>query len=398
MHTPVFTFSPRSILKKLRYLEWVLIVIHVLLTLTSQPFEVSNGIPNDEASLGVSLFFYGIFAGFSFISPIHFSRWQRQGYILLAMLLILAANFWDVSLDLLIYLYIAKSFFLLGYHQTLAFTVAFGMAWILSECVSELKELGQELRFEPPFGFGSYSLGKIAIYSLGIYVAGSLFVILFSSVVMAEYRNRKRVESLSDQVETLATDLERTRIARDIHDSLGHTLTNLDIQLEVAQKMRDRDPKKASLAVDTAKVLSSQCIEDVSHAIKTMRQPDFNLEQALHILIEQTRSHQLFKLQWNINLPQLSVTISHHIYCVIKEGLINIQKHAQASSVDIYVTFTQKAIILKLHDDGIGFDATALNLGSGLIGMQERVNSLGGRLNISSSPQHGTKILVVIPR
>lgn len=396
MYSYLVATSPRSISVSLRYLEWMLLAVHSLLVISTQPVSLLPA--NGDAGLLLTFAFYSIFVGLSWLYPLNRAQWIKQSYGLLAMGLIVLANFVDVSLDLLIYLYIAKTFFLLSYRQTLVSTIFMGAAWITSECVSELKEIGVGLRFEPPFGFGAYGLWKIAIYSLGIYSAASVFVILLSSIVVAEYRSRQRAEALAEQVEVLAADLERTRIARDIHDSLGHTLTNLDIQLEVAQKLRDRNPQKAFLALDTAKLLSSQCIEDVSHAIKTMRQPNFDLDRALRNLLEHTKSNRALKIQWRLNLPQLPIATSHQIYCVVKEGLINIQKHAQASSVFFQGQTTAEEIILQLEDNGIGFDMAQSSFGSGLNGMTERVNSLGGHLTISSTLNQGTKLLVVIPR
>ncbi len=388
MYKNLVAKSSLSILQTLRYLEWIFIAIHILLVITTA----------GDSNLSINFIFYSIFIILSFLSPSNFSRWQKQIYIFLSVLLIVLANFIDVSLDLLIYLYIAKSFFLLGYKKTLFLTIAMGIAWISSEISSEIKEVEQGFRFEPPFGYGSYSLEKIAIYSLGIYIAASALVIFFSSVVLAEYKSRKRAEELAEQVEILAADLERTRIARDIHDSLGHTLTNLDIQLKVAHKLRNRDLEKAFLALDTAIILSGQCIEDVSHAVKTMRHSEFNLNNALTNLMEQMRSNQTLKIQWEINLPDLPITTSHQIYCIVKEGLINIQKHARASNVNFQGKYNSKEIILQLEDYGIGFDLSASNSGSGLQGMKERVQSLSGKFNIKSSPNQGTQILVEIPR
>ena len=379
--------SYSSILGKFRYVEWLFLAVHLVM-----------GISSGNNNLVLGLAFYGIFIALSWIFPLNRPPILRQAYVLLAILLIVCANFVGVSLDLVLYLYIAKSFFLIGRKRTYLTAAIAGIAWIISDCVSEIRELEGTVDFKPPFGFGSYSLSTILIYSLGIYLAVSVFVILFSSVVSAEYKSRKRAESLAEQVEILAADWERTRIARDIHDSLGHTLTNLDIQLAVAQKLRDCDPQKAFQALDTAKMLSSQCIEDVSHAVKTMRDSNFDLDRALSNLMEQIRSDRALRIHWEIDLPHLPIATSHQIYCVVKEGLINIQKHACAFSVFFQSKFTSKEIILHLEDDGIGFDLTASTFGSGLKGMKERVQGLGGKLNISSLPNRGTKILVVIPR
>jgi signal transduction histidine kinase len=89
----------------------------------------------------------------------------------------------------------------------------------------------------------------------------TVFIIAFSFMVIAEQKSRKRAEALAEQVETLAATLERTRIARDIHDSLGHSLTNLNSRLTVAQKkLQQHDVNAVCEAVDTAKFLATQCM------------------------------------------------------------------------------------------------------------------------------------------
>ena len=114
-----------------------------------------------------------------------------------------------------------------------------------------------------------------------VYAAASIFVFLLCAMVLAEEKSRYQIVELSEQVESLATSLERTRIAREIHDSLGHTLTDLDTQLAVAQTLRSLDPTRSFQAIDTAKLLARQCIEDVSQALDRMRESDFDLNQAL---------------------------------------------------------------------------------------------------------------------
>ncbi len=372
---------------KLRYLEWLLLAIHLMLAITGGW---------DRPFLYIAV--YGIFLIFSWILPINRPLLLRKAYILLVMSLIVCANFLGVSLDLLLYLYIAKSFLLIRGKNTLYITILTGIGWIASECFAEIQQLNS-LRFEPPFGFDTYNLSTIFIYSSGIYLAGSIFTIFLSSLIVAEHKSRKRAETLAKQVEVLATDLERTRIARDIHDSLGHTLTGLDIQLKVAQKLRDRDISQAFAAIDTAKILSAQCIEDVSHAVRAMRSSNFDLERALNNLIEELRNNERnLQVKWNIDLPQLPVTTNHQIYCIVKEGLINIKKHAQASSICFYGKYNAEEIILRLEDNGIGFTRDRECSGLGLRGVGERVELIGGKLKISSASGRGTQILVTIPR
>jgi signal transduction histidine kinase len=203
-------------------------------------------------------------------------------------------------------------------------------------------------------------------------------------------------EVLAQEVETLAALHERTRIARDMHDSLGHTLTNLQVQLAVAQKLRFCDNEKVLQAVDTAKLLADQCIEDVSYALQTMRQTEFDINQALDSLLEQWKHKQAVKIQWKLDLPQIPLHQSYQIYCIVKEGLINIQKHARASKVDLQAYIANNTIIIELKDNGIGFNTKVRYTGLGLKGMSERALMLGAKLEITANST-GTHIKVKIP-
>jgi signal transduction histidine kinase len=374
----------------LRYLEWLFLATHLIMAISSK----------HDDSLLLNLVFYSIFLVFSLMLPINRSWNWRRGYIFSAMLLIVGANFLGICLDLLVYLYIAKSFFLIGKKNTIGITILTGIGWVASECYAEMQEFqgSDTIRFEPPFGVGDYSPQSIFVFALGLYVAVSIFTIFFSSVIVAEYKSRKQAEALAEQVEILAINLERTRIARDIHDSLGHTLTNLDMQLKLARKFRDRDLDKTWAAIEQASLLSTQCIEDVSHAVQTMRRSDFNLDRALSNLVEQIRNNRNFNIQWDLNLPKLSLSTSHQVYCVVKEGLINIQKHSHASKVLFQGYFTSTEIVLKLQDDGVGFDLQQVNSGCGLKGIVERIQAIKGKLEVNTAPGRGTQLLVTIPR
>lgn len=199
-------------------------------------------------------------------------------------------------------------------------------------------------------------------------------------MTVKEQNSRHRAEALAQEVETLATTLERTRIAREIHDSLGHTLTNLDTRLAVAQTLRKRDIDAAFQAVDTAKFLASQCIEEVGQALQMMRKSDFDLYQALRTLLEQLQSSSKIQVRWEMNLPPLPSQTSYHLYCMIKEGLINIQKHARADQIWLRGWVNADLLIVEINDNGQGFDPKAVTNGFGLKGIGERACLLGGNI------------------
>jgi signal transduction histidine kinase len=385
--------SAPSIVKTLRYLEWSFLTVHILMD-----WNLSNFKTNPEHFWSILLFLVA-FMVLSWIYPVNRPYWQRQAYIFLGLFLAVVANFMGISFDLVVYVYIAKSCFLLNRKSVLPIAAITGIAFVISDIkdtVETLKLTQQQLNFQPPYGFQSGNISEIVVSSGGIYLAGCIFVMLFSSVVIAEKKSRQQTEILAEQVETLAAALERNRIARDMHDSLGHTLTDLNLQLEIAQKFRLRDLDKAFQAVDLAKLLASQCIEDVSQTLQTMRQSDFDLDRSVKTLFEQVRQKQSLQVYWEGNLPQLSLQTNYQIYCIVKEALINVQKHAHASYVRFKSQSTTEGIILELEDDGIGFDPK-YHQGFGLKGMAERVQAIGGKLQISSVPGKGTQIYINIP-
>jgi signal transduction histidine kinase len=129
-----------------------------------------------------------------------------------------------------------------------------------------------------------------------------------------------------------------------------------------------------------------------------MRQSNFDLNQALVALLEQMRCDRSLKIQWKIDLPQLPLPNSHHIYYIVKEGLINIQKHARASCIRFCCLSNNNEIELEIEDDGQGFDPQIPPSGLGLQGIQERVQLLRGKLAIASILGRGTRIKIRFPR
>jgi signal transduction histidine kinase len=372
---PVLDFSP-TFRRSLRYIEWLLVAAFLLVygldpQFNDSPIEVLATI---AGALGL--------VGLSWKLPTHHPVWQRQIYLLMGILLSLFIRSVGLDWDLFLYFYIAKSCFLLE-RRSLSVTI-----------------IGITLLSILLFYWTRSSSPEVWQWTLQYavtYFAILAFVVYLSRVIITEQRSRHRAEVLAQQVETLAATLERTRIARDIHDSLGHLLTDLNARLAVAQALRDRDPHEASQAVDMAKLLASESIAEVKRSLQIIRRSDFNLNEALTTLMEQLRYNQNLSVQWSLNLPPLPLSTSHHIYCIVKEGLINIQKHSQASEVHLRSQFTDQELYLDLEDNGQGFDPAYSHDGFGLKGMAERVQLLSGKLTINSTVGSGTQIRLTIP-
>lgn len=386
-----------TIVRNIRYLEWLFLIIHIILYLSKL---------SDQRLLSLSTpiyvlytLIYAIFFGLSFYFPEHHPYCRRRVYIYSSLVLAIAANSINVPTNFLVYLYVGKSCFLLSRKETLLIVIFAGFSWTLSELYSVYSavEKSGDIIFDPLYGQFSVSFLRVLSSSLGIYLGASLFIVLFCFTIIAEQKSRRKAEILSQQVEALTKNLERTRIARDIHDSLGHTLTNLNVQLQLAQRLRQKDLDQAFQAIDLAQMLSSQCIEDVSYALASIRQFDFDLNQAIEHLIDQLRRNSNIKAKVALSISPLPPQISHQVYFIIKECLINVQKHAQASQVYLRGKSTPSSIWLEIGDNGVGFVPHQTPTGFGLKGISERVQMLGGELKIDSILGQGAHIQVKIP-
>ncbi|KAM3100575.1 sensor histidine kinase [Phormidesmis sp. 146-35] len=100
----------------------------------------------------------------------------------------------------------------------------------------------------------------------------------------------------------------------------------------------------------------------------------------------------------DLQLPPMSLSISHQLYYVAKEGLINIQKHAQALHVTLRGYVLSDDIVVEICDDGQGFDRTQQHLGFGLQGISERIELLKGTVNLETQPGQGARLVITIPK
>lgn len=374
----------RSLPQFFRSSEWIFLIAHLGVLLSASGHSLSIVVGSCSTLFLLSWLF-----------PLHRPRWQRLSYIILGTTTILGAGFFGVNLGLFLQVYAAKSYFLLGRRTAIALVALTAIPWTLNEYARESRQL--KLMQPDPLGLNSIDPIRFAVFTLAIYAAASFFTLMLSHMIVVQQKKDQQIEDLSEQVESLAATLERTRIAREIHDSLGHTLTDLDTQLAVAQTLRSHNPTQAFQAVDTAKQLARQCIEEVSQALSRMRESDFNLNQALVALLEQMRQTSTLKVDWKVNLPTLPIYQSYQIYCLVKEALMNVQKHAKASYIQFSAYQTAQGITLDLVDDGIGFDKNSFTPGFGLQGMMERVQLLGGQFEIQTEPTQGTQIHITIP-
>jgi signal transduction histidine kinase len=369
-----------------------LLIVEVSILVVSLWFNLTDPQLRNSSSaiFKVALSTIAIFP-FIAILPINRSLWQRRIYVLLAIIILSISNYFEVSTYSLNLVFFLKGCFLLPRSEVL-FIVAIALILDITSFSIRASEIFEQIRHRDLNAY--LSVPRIITNIVMSYIANCTFVLLLGNVWVEEYKSRQKAERLTQQVETLATDLERNRIARDIHDTLGHSLTSLDVQIELAQRLQALEPERAQQSIDLAKKLSSQALDNVRQALGTMKRSNFDLTEAIIALAEQ---NQPFQIHVDVEFPILSLQSSYQLYCIVQESLTNIQKHAQADRVTITGSIISDGTILEICDNGKGFSLDRPHAGFGLRNMKERVQCLGGNFNLDSEIDRGTKIKIFVP-
>jgi two-component system, NarL family, sensor histidine kinase DesK len=221
----------------------------------------------------------------------------------------------------------------------------------------------------------------------------SLFpVILGAGNTFFAERNRmnRRLRKANEEIEHLAKVAERERIARDLHDVLGHTLSVITLKSELAGKLIDRDPQRAGKEISEVSEISRQALSEVRDAIRGYRAKGLaaELAQAKSTLETAGLSVQC-DAATTVKLPAMQESV---LSLAVREGVTNVVRHAQARSCRLRLEQQNDACRLEIQDDGRGSSNTE---GNGLRGMRERVEMLGGTLERSTDS--GTRLTITLP-
>lgn len=263
-----------------------------------------------------------------------------------------------------------------------------------------------------------------------------LFVIVFSLLARRQTEWRLRAESLSKslqhaneqlrdhatKVEELSVMRERNRVAREVHDGLGHYLTTIHVQLEAALVLLDRDVTRAKGGVARAQLLARQGLQDVRESVGLLRQgataPRPSLQRTLEDVVtafgEQTQPTPV-SLHVRGEERALPQTVDHALRRVLQEALTNVQRHAHATHVEVTLEFDEHAVCFEIVDDGVGTQTanthdsstTQRNVenpnsdgkpqGHGLAGIRERIFLLGGQVETTNREAGGFRLWVRVP-
>jgi signal transduction histidine kinase len=199
-----------------------------------------------------------------------------------------------------------------------------------------------------------------------------------------------------------AQELERTRLARELHDETGQALTSILLSLRTVEEAGDK--QELHIAVGEVRELVRTTLQDVRQLAVELRPSaldDFGLVAALERLTETFGEQTGISVQFQQPLPtsdRLPSEVETALYRIVQESLTNIVKHARAANVSVVLARKDDSVSVVVEDDGVGFDPELVrDEGMGLVGMRERVALLGGRLAIESRPGAGTTFVAEVP-
>jgi signal transduction histidine kinase len=247
---------------------------------------------------------------------------------------------------------------------------------------------------------------------------GLLFTVTLSQVLRRYIEQTQRANQLLSQLQAANAELlaarqrekelavaeERVRVARDLHDGLGHHLTALSIQLQAVEKLSKTQPEQAAEAARNARSEVQAALKEVRQSVGMLRQAPLdlaNLSAAISSLVSECgrRSGLQARFEEEGAPPALSAATAMTLYRVAQEGLTNVQKHAQqAGQVWVRLSYQAGEVSLVVMDDGqAAADCAEGPGGFGLAGLRERAALLGGRLACGRRPEGGFFLAIYLP-
>ena len=206
---------------------------------------------------------------------------------------------------------------------------------------------------------------------------------------------------LAEDSARLARAEERTRIAREIHDTLAQALTAIALQLEGALRTMDASPPRARARVERALAVTRESLDEARRSVLNLRAAPLAgkpLPEALAALGRALTAETGIRVHVDAPAAPLPPRVEAELFRIAQEALANVRRHASATEVEITLTTAPRRVRLAIRDNGSGFMPAAVPGGRlGLVGMRERAQVLGGGLRVQSAPGRGTTITADAP-
>jgi signal transduction histidine kinase len=205
-------------------------------------------------------------------------------------------------------------------------------------------------------------------------------------------------------LEQLTITRERNRLARDLHDTLAHTLSALNVQLNALDVLWDSNPEAARQKMKQMQELTRSGLQESRRALQALRASPIDelglglaLQRAAQTAAERAGAELTLTLPPRLN--GVPPDVEQHLYRIAEEALNNVVRHARAQHLTLALQQTGTALTLTIHDDGGGFDIsqTSPNGHYGIAGMKERAGLINGALQVESQPRKGATVRLTVP-
>ena len=320
-----------------------------------------------------------------------------------ALLLALLLNFPQVEA-------LTTLFYILSVEAMLFFPVRIGLLWLLGYLIAAVVYQFSQYGFnESLSGLASFAGGMFLFSLVSAALRNAHLAQLRSEKLMGELRAANRqLQEYADQVETSSIHAERNRMAREMHDTIGHRLTVAAVQLQAARKLALSDPEGTTELLVTTQQQVREALNELRQTVGRLREPleaDLQLAHALPRLAESFRQSSDLTIHLDIPAADLALPDTHRLalYRAAQEGLTNVQRHAAATQAWLRFQRLAASVQLEIEDNGRGLPAEfalnspALPASFGLRGMQERLDQLGGQMELETRPEGGTRLRVSLP-
>ncbi len=246
---------------------------------------------------------------------------------------------------------------------------------------------------------------------IGIWlVVGGLLTVLYDQrfrllTLVGELRRAKgELEATAAQQEELAVLRERNRLAREMHDSLGHALVAVNVKLEAAQRLYQVDAARGDAELEATRELVRATMGKLRHSIADLRAPavdHHNLPAALRRLADEVSARSGVTVTF-VEAPEAPLpppSVAEALFLIAREALVNVERHASAERAEMILRCNHDQWYLEVVDDGVGVRPVDLRKPGhfGVVGIRERANALGGQVELSARAAGGTCVVARIP-
>ena len=239
-----------------------------------------------------------------------------------------------------------------------------------------------------------------------------LHFIMFNFAMTVSRKNKQIEENLREleesrnellrayeKVEEATVIEERNRIAKEIHDTAGHSLTTVIMQTEAARLAMEKDPARARHCIDAANLQAKNCLEELRLSVHLLsgRRENVTLKEYLEGILDETAEGTSFTVRSKIDDVEMKDEAERFISNTLREGISNGIRHGGSTAFFFELKDMGNYVELLLSDNGAGADMTKFKEGFGLSGMRAKAESLGGMINFSSEPGEGFEIRLSLP-